>query len=125
MISMTTTMGAIDIEMDFDKAPKSADNFEQYVNDGHFDDMIFHRVIDNFMIQGGDPESKNAAAGAALGSGGPGYTLEAEIMPGLYHKKGALSAARQGDQVNPEKRYSGSQFYIVVSEAGTASLTRN
>ena len=75
--------------------------------------MLFHRVIRDFMIQGGDPDSKTASPGQSLGTGGPGYTIEAEIRKDLFHKRGALAAARQGDQVNPQRRSSGSQFYIV------------
>jgi len=81
--------------------------------EGFYNGLLFHRVIDGFMIQGGDPQSKNAKPGASLGSGGPGYTIEAEFNPDLVHVAGALAAARQGDNVNPEKRSSGSQFYIV------------
>jgi cyclophilin family peptidyl-prolyl cis-trans isomerase len=83
------------------------------VKDGFYDGVLFHRVIKDFMIQGGDPQSKNAPAGQMLGSGDVGYTVPAEFNPNLFHKKGALSAARQGDQVNPEKRSSGCQFYLV------------
>ncbi|MBR2881660.1 MAG: peptidylprolyl isomerase, partial [Prevotella sp.] len=81
--------------------------------EGYYDGTLFHRVIKDFMIQGGDPDSKGAPAGKMLGVGGPDYTIEAEIKSGLYHKRGALAAARQGDEVNPERRSSGSQFYIV------------
>jgi peptidyl-prolyl cis-trans isomerase B (cyclophilin B) len=81
--------------------------------EGYYDGTLFHRVIKNFMIQGGDPDSKGAPAGKMLGIGGPDYTLEAEIKDGIFHKRGALAAARQGDEVNPERRSSGSQFYIV------------
>jgi peptidyl-prolyl cis-trans isomerase B (cyclophilin B) len=81
--------------------------------EGYYDGTLFHRVIKNFMIQGGDPDSKGAPAGKMLGVGGPDYTLQAEIQDGLFHKRGALAAARQGDEVNPERRSSGSQFYIV------------
>jgi peptidyl-prolyl cis-trans isomerase B (cyclophilin B) len=97
----------------YDETPLHRDNFLKLVDEKYYDGTLFHRVIKDFMIQGGDPDSKNAAPGAMLGSGGPGYTLPAEILPQLYHKKGALAAARQGDNVNPERRSSGSQFYIV------------
>ena len=97
----------------YDETPIHKANFLKLAEEGFYNDLLFHRVIKEFMIQGGDPESRNAAATQSLGSGGPGYTLEAEILPQYFHKKGALSAARQGDQVNPEKRSSGSQFYIV------------
>lgn len=104
----------------YDETPKHRDNFIKLVSDGFYDGTLFHRVIRNFMIQGGDPESKGADPNKRLGSGGPGYTIEAEITPEFIHKKGALSAARQGDQVNPEKRSSGSQFYVVQGKAVTA-----
>ena len=96
-----------------DIAPKTAANFEKLANEGFYDGILFHRVIQGFMIQTGDPESKTAEAGARLGSGGPGYTLPAEIVPSHYHKRGAIAAARTGDQGNPQRRSSGSQFYIV------------
>jgi peptidyl-prolyl cis-trans isomerase B (cyclophilin B) len=81
--------------------------------EGYYDNQLFHRVIPGFMLQGGDPHSVDAKRGQRLGSGGPGYTIEAEFSPSLFHKKGAIAAARTGDNVNPEKRSSGSQFYIV------------
>ena len=83
------------------------------VEKGFYDGLLFHRVIDGFMIQGGDPKSKNAESGTALGSGGPGYTVPNEIEIGHVHIKGALAAARTGDEFNPERRSSGSQFFIV------------
>ena len=97
----------------YDETPLHRDNFLKLVKDGYYDGTLFHRVIKNFMIQGGDPDSKGAPAGKMLGMGGPSYTIEAEIKEGLFHKRGALAAARQGDEVNPERRSSGSQFYIV------------
>ena len=97
----------------YDETPIHRDNFVKLVKDGYYDGTLFHRVIKDFMIQGGDPDSKGAPAGKMLGVGGPDYTLEAEIKDGLFHKRGALAAARQGDEVNPECRSSGSQFYIV------------
>lgn len=97
----------------YDETPIHRDNFVKLVKDGYYDGTLFHRVIKDFMIQGGDPDSKGAPAGKMLGVGGPDYTLEAEIKNNLYHKRGALAAARQGDEVNPERRSSGSQFYIV------------
>ncbi len=97
----------------YDETPLHRDNFIKLVNAGFYDSLLFHRVIKNFMIQGGDPDSKNAAAGKQLGNGGPGYTIPAEFNPNLIHKKGALCAARMGDNVNPKKESSGSQFYIV------------
>ena len=97
----------------YDETPIHRDNFIKLVKEGYYDGTLFHRVIKNFMIQGGDPDSKGASAGKMLGVGGPDYTLEAEIKDGIFHKRGALAAARQGDEVNPERRSSGSQFYIV------------
>ncbi len=111
-IKITTTLGDIIVRL-YDETPIHRDNFIQLVRKGYYDGTLFHRVIKDFMIQGGDPDSKGAPAGKQLGVGGPDYTLEAEIQPGLYHKRGALAAARQGDEVNPERRSSGSQFYIV------------
>jgi peptidyl-prolyl cis-trans isomerase B (cyclophilin B) len=95
----------------FNETPQHRDNFVKLVSEGFYNDLLFHRVINGFMIQGGDPNSKNAAPEAPLGAGGPGYQIPAEI--GKYHFKGALAAARQGDNVNPEKKSSGSQFYVV------------
>ncbi|MCO4805477.1 MAG: peptidylprolyl isomerase [Flavobacteriales bacterium] len=106
-----TSEGNMVIEL-YNETPQHRDNFLKLAKDGFYDGTIFHRVIKEFMIQGGDPGSKEAGA-TNLGSGGPGYTVEAEILPQFIHKKGALSAARQGDQANPERRSSGSQFYIV------------
>lgn len=97
----------------YNETPLHRDNFIKLAKSGFYDGLIFHRVINSFMIQGGDPNSKGASFATQLGSGGPGYTIPAEIKPGLFHKKGALSAARLGDGANPEKRSSGSQFYIV------------
>ncbi|HKK81292.1 MAG TPA: peptidylprolyl isomerase [Prolixibacteraceae bacterium] len=111
-ILIKTAYGDMLVEL-YDETPQHRDNFLKLAKEGFYNDLLFHRVINGFMIQGGDPDSKNAPAGKRLGGGGPGYTIPAEIVDGLYHKKGALSAARQGDNVNPEKKSSGSQFYIV------------
>lgn len=97
----------------YDETPKHKENFLKLAKDGFYDSVLFHRVIKEFMIQAGDPNSKGAQAGARLGSGGPGYTVPAEFSDKLMHEKGALSAARQPDNVNPNKESSGSQFYIV------------
>jgi len=105
----------------YNETPKHRDNFKKLVEQGFYDSLLFHRVISGFMIQGGDPVSKNAKAGQPLGAGGPGYTVPAEFNPALIHKKGALSAARQGDQVNPQKASSGSQFYIVQGKKQSPS----
>lgn len=106
----------------YDETPQHRDNFLKLAREGYFDGTLFHRVIKDFMIQGGDPDSKGAPAGKQLGSGGPGYTVPAEfVYPKYFHKRGVLSAARQADQVNPERRSSGSQFYIVWGKTYTES----
>lgn len=97
----------------YDETPKHKENFIKLATEHFYDSLLFHRVIQGFMIQGGDPDSKNAKPGQPLGRGGPGYTIDAEINPKFFHEKGALSAARLGDQMNPTKASSGSQFYIV------------
>jgi len=97
----------------YNETPKHRDNFIKLINKKFYDGTIFHRVIKSFMIQGGDPNSVNAKPDAMLGNGGPGYTIDAEIVPKYFHKKGALAAARLGDRANPQKKSSGSQFYIV------------
>jgi cyclophilin family peptidyl-prolyl cis-trans isomerase len=95
------------------ETPKHKANFIKLAKEHYFDSLLFHRVIQGFMVQGGDPNSKKAKPGENLGTGGPGYTVDAEFVPQYFHEKGALSAARMGDQVNPTKASSGSQFYIV------------
>ena len=111
-VRIQTMLGDIVVRL-FDETPLHRDNFVKLVKEGYYDGTLFHRVIKDFTVQGGDPDSKGAPAGKMLGMGGPGYTIEAEIKDSLFHKRGALAAARQGDQVNPERRSSGSQFYIV------------
>ena len=112
-IKITTTEGDIIIKL-YDQTPQHRDNFIKLVKEGYYNGTLFHRVIKEFMIQGGDPESKGAPAEKQLGSGGPGYTIPAEfIYPQLFHKRGALSAARTGDEINPHRASSGSQVYIV------------
>ena len=113
LVVISTPYGDMTVKL-YDKTEKHNANFRKLVSDGFYDSLMFHRVIDGFMIQGGDPNSRTALPGAALGEGDPGYTIDAEIMfPTYFHKKGALAAARTGDKVNPEKKSSGSQFYIV------------
>jgi peptidyl-prolyl cis-trans isomerase B (cyclophilin B) len=112
VILLKTTMGDMKIKL-YNETPLHRDNFIKLVNEKFYDGLLFHRVIKNFMLQAGDPESRNAPAGKRLGSGGPGYTIPAEILPQLKHKKGAVAAARLGDQMNPKRESSGSQFYIV------------
>jgi len=111
-VRIETSKGTIVVEL-YDETPKHRDNFLKLAGEGFYDGSLFHRVIGGFMAQGGDPESKTAQPEQRLGTGGPGYTVEAEIDPAYIHVKGALAAARQGDQVNPQRRSSGSQFYIV------------
>lgn len=106
----------------YNETPKHRDNFVKMVKSGFYDGTLFHRVILGFMIQGGDPDSKTAKPGQALGMGGPGYTVPAEFNTKFTHKRGALAAARLGDGQNPEKASSGSQFYIVEPEAGAHFL---
>jgi cyclophilin family peptidyl-prolyl cis-trans isomerase len=117
-ILLKTDSGDIKIKL-YNETPLHRDNFIKLASAGFFDSLLFHRVIKDFMIQGGDPNSKNALPGAALGNGGPGYTIPAEFNTNLIHKKGALSAARLGDQMNPKKESSGSQFYIVQGKKAT------
>lgn len=111
-IVVSTSLGDMEIKV-YGETPEHNKNIVKLAKEGFYDGLLFHRVIKGFMIQGGDPKSKNAKAGARLGSGGPGYTIPAEFNPKFIHKKGALSAARTGGPGNPEKRSSGSQFYIV------------
>ena len=114
-VLISTTMGDIVIEL-FNETPVHRDNFVKLVKENFFDGLLFHRCIRDFMIQGGDPDSRDAEPGRMLGSGNVGYTLPAEIKPQFVHTRGALAAARTGDQVNPERRSSGSQFYIVQGQ---------
>ncbi len=118
IVQISTRYGDIKVKL-YNETPKHRDNFIKLAEQGFYDGTLFHRVIKEFMIQGGDPDSKNAQPGQMLGSGGPGYTIPAEIIPGMIHKKGALSAARQGDQVNPKRESSGSQFYVVQGKKWT------
>lgn len=111
-VIIKTSEGDIAVRL-YDETPRHRDNFLKLAQEGYYNGTLFHRVIKNFMIQGGDPNSKDAPAGMQLGTGGPGYTIPAEILPQYIHKRGALAAARQGDEVNPERASSGSQFYIV------------
>lgn len=111
-VKIETSYGDIIVRL-YDDTPVHRDNFLKLVGEGFYDGTLFHRVIKEFMIQGGDPDSKGAPKGKSLGSGDAGYTLPAEFNPALFHKRGALAAARLGDNVNPERRSSGCQFYIV------------
>ncbi len=114
-VQITTDFGEIEIGL-YDNTPGHRDNFLKLANEGFYNDLLFHRVIPGFMIQGGDPKSKEASSSTPLGSGDPGYTIPAEFNPSLIHKKGALSAARNN---NPQKESSGSQFYLVQGKKFT------
>jgi cyclophilin family peptidyl-prolyl cis-trans isomerase len=115
-----TTEGTIEVKL-YNDTPLHSQNFVKLVNEGYYNGQLFHRVIKNFMIQSGDPNSINASPGQPLGNGGPGYTIPPEILPQYYHKKGALAAARQADNINPQKYSSGSQFYIVQGQLFTTT----
>lgn len=112
VVTIKTSYGEM-VAILYDETPKHKENFIKLAEEHFFDSTLFHRVIEGFMIQGGDPDSKNAQPGEPLGRGGPGYTIDAELNPKLFHERGALSAARLGDAQNPTKASSGSQFYIV------------
>ncbi|MEP6583091.1 MAG: peptidylprolyl isomerase [Ginsengibacter sp.] len=123
-VKLTTDSGTI-VLMLYDKTPLHRDNFVKLVKEKYYDGLLFHRVINNFMIQGGDPDSKNAKPGAHLGEGSLNYTIPAEFDTTLFHKRGALAAARESDDVNPKKASSSTQFYIVDGETFTdAQLNR-
>ena len=115
-VEIVTNLGTMVAEL-YNETPKHRDNFIKLANEKFYDGLLFHRIIQGFMIQGGDPDSKGAPSGQPLGMGGPGYTIPAEIIPGMYHYKGALSAARLGDGQNPQRNSSGSQFYVVQGQA--------
>lgn len=114
-VLVETTYGNMKFKL-YNETPLHRDNFIKLTKKKYFDSLLFHRVINQFMIQGGDPDSRNAPEGKVLGEGGPNYDIDAEFVPALYHKKGALAAAREGDDQNPLKRSSGSQFYIVQGQ---------
>jgi len=119
VIKFKTTEGTIKVRL-YAETPKHRDNFVKLVEAGFYEGVLFHRVIADFMIQAGDPDSKNANLKASLGSGDVGYSIPAEfVYPKYYHKKGALAAAREGDDTNPEKASSGCQFYIVKGKVFT------
>ena len=111
-VEIQTSEGRMVLRL-YDETPLHRDNFLKLVKSKYLDSVLFHRVIKNFMIQAGDPASRSAKSGVALGNGGPGYTIPAEMRSALFHKKGAVAAARMGDQTNPQRASSGSQFYIV------------
>ena len=125
VLKIETSMGDIKVKL-YNETPKHRDNFIKLAKDGTYNGTLFHRVIKDFMVQAGDPESKTAPKGKMLGSGDVGYTVPAEfVYPKYFHKKGALSAARQGDEVNPKKESSGCQFYIVTGKVFNESTLLN
>lgn len=115
VVLIKTEFGDIKLVL-YNETPKHRDNFLKLAKEGFYDGTLFHRVIKEFMIQGGDPDTRNAQPGQKLGNGGPGYTIDPEFNPKLIHKRGALAAARLGDNINPGKKSSGSQFYIVQGQ---------
>ena len=121
MLRIKTTDGTMTVRLYAD-TPLHRDNFVKLAKSGFYDGLLFHRIIKGFMIQGGDPLTRDSTKVAQFGTGGPGYTIPAEIVEGKTHKKGALAAARRSDQVNPAKESSGSQFYIVQDETGCKHL---
>lgn len=123
VFDIVTNLGTIKVKL-YSKTPKHRENFAKLALTGYYDSLLFHRVINGFMIQGGDPFTRDtsAAAVAKYGQGGPGYTIPAEFVPEYTHKKGALAAARRGDVANPKKESSGSQFYIVQDAGACAQL---
>jgi len=120
-VVIETSMGNITIAL-YNETPLHRDNFIKLVNEQFYDGVLFHRIIQQFMIQAGDPDSKTAEQGQRLGVGGPGYTIPAEIRSNLTNKRGAVAAARMGDNVNPQRESSGSQFYIVDQDGGATHL---
>jgi peptidylprolyl isomerase len=118
IVLIETSLGNIKVKL-YNETPLHRDNFIKLVNQNFYDSIIFHRVIKNFMIQGGDPTTKKPIEGVVYGEADTGYNIDAEFVDGIYHKKGALAAAREGDQVNPKKNSSGSQFYIVQGKTFT------
>lgn len=121
LLKISTTDGDMVIKL-YKETPLHRDNFVKLAKKGFYDNILFHRIINGFMIQCGDPLTKDSTQVARFGTGGPGYTIPAEIKPEFTHKKGAVAAARRGDAVNPAKESSGSQFYIVQNEDVCSSL---
>ena len=121
VFDIITSMGVIKVKL-YSKTPKHRENFEKLALEKYYDGLLFHRVIDGFMIQTGDPLTKDPANKSRFGTGGPDYTIPAEFVPEYRHKKGALAAARRGDAANPLKESSGSQFYIVQDPVACAAL---
>lgn len=124
LVEIETEFGTMLVQL-YDETPLHRDNFIKLTEEGFYDGLLFHRVINGFMLQGGDPDSRNAEEGARLGMGGPGYQIDAEINNQFVHHKGALAAARMGDAVNPQKKSSGSQFYIVHGNSVSEQMLKN
>lgn len=124
-VEVKTTLGNFTLLL-YGDTPKHRDNFLKLVSENFYDSLLFHRVIENFMVQAGDPNSKHAPKGALLGEGDPGYEVDAEIVfPKHFHKRGALAAARTGDAINPERKSSGSQFYVVTGSVLDSAQVEN
>jgi len=121
VFDIVTNYGTMRVKL-YSKTPKHRDNFAKLSLEGYYDGLLFHRVINGFMIQGGDPLTRDTTAVSRYGTGGPDYKIPAEFVPEYRHAKGALAAARQGDRANPYRESSGSQFYIVQNEAACAQL---
>lgn len=121
VVDIVTNLGLIKVKL-YSKTPKHRDNFVKLVQEHFYDGLLFHRVINGFMIQSGDPLTRDTSKVAQFGTGGPGYTIPAEFVNQYYHKKGALAAARRGDAANPKKESSGSQFYLVQDENACLQL---
>lgn len=119
VLTIKTNMGDIKVRL-YDETPLHRDNFLKLAKEGFYDGILFHRVINHFVIQAGDPDSKGAPAGMMLGANDNHYTIDAEIRPGLFHKKGVIAAAREGDNINPKRESSGSHFYIAQGKVYTA-----
>lgn len=124
MLLISTEYGDMKVKL-YEETPLHKENILKLTDEGFYNDLIFHRVIETFMIQGGDPDSKDATPDQNLGNGGPGYQIDAEIRPELFHKKGVIAAARTGDNMNPERKSSGSQFYIAQGQVYTADQLDN
>ncbi len=122
-VEMQTTMGTVEFRL-YDETPKHRDNFIRLAKEHYFDSLLFHRVIENFVVQGGDPKSKHAKPGQLLGDGDPGYTVPAEFCldKGIFHKRGSLNAAREGDEVNPRQESCASQFCFIWGQVMTDEM---
>lgn len=121
VFEIVTNLGTMRIKL-YKETPFHRDNFVKLASENFFDSILFHRVINGFMIQTGDPLSKDTTNVGSWGTGGPGYTIPAEILPQFKHKKGAIAAARRGDAANPKKESSGSQFYMVQDASSCSQL---